>query len=1101
MLDPQHLQEWRRSGVHDEIIELNVRSLSGYLPLQQLVYSSQLQRLNGGRVPSWVLHRYAHTEKGGWWLSGLDPLDGFQSMDWGCFKPDSPRHDSDGRVLKYEHPLRVETSAFFLRVSLSVWQRIAKRYRVPMPPEVTIAESGEAVGFWEWVFQNKVPVIVSEGGKKSASLLSAGFVGVALPGVNSGYRQPKDENGNPVGDRVLIRELQIFKDHPILFCFDRDTKESTIARVNLALERTANLLVKQGCTVRIINWQEPEKGVDDYLVAHGIEAFERCIKQPQTLKKWAKLSFKNRRRRSPSHSAPALTHEPDIQLDQEFLGKLNIPSNAKLVGIRSPKGSGKTRTLGEVAAEANRQGKWVLLISHRIQLAQELCDRMGLPHVSQVSSCEFGKQLGFGLCVDSLHPRSQAQFKAQNWRGGVVILDEIEQVLWHLLNSSTCQSNRVAILKEFKELISNALKDEDSQVILSDADLSDISIDYIQKLGEADDITPWIIENTYKSKGWQVFNYEDTSPAAMVATLEEHVQQGGKPFVICSAQKTKSKFGTRCLEAHFANKFPSLKILRIDSESVSDKTHPAYGCVSNLNKVLPEYDLVLASPAIETGVSIDVRSHFSSVWGIFQGVSPENSARQALARVREPVPRHVWAAPYGLGAVGNGAVDVKDLLNSQHKLAQANIQKLKDADFGQQDLEKSFDPTSLRAWAGLAIRINSAMIDYRGSILAGLRGEGHQVVDVNGCDGDKVKEELTEVRDCEHMKEAQAIAVAPSISQGEFDKLKEQRSKTQQERYEERKYGLKLRYGTDVTPDLVIKDDDQWHPKIQMHYYATVGKQYLPSRDKKRLATIREQGEGQVWLPDMNRSLLSAVVESLEPLGILNLMAPIVRQFRNNDDDLQEFARKAIAWKWDIKAILGVSISEKDSPIVIAQKLLEKLGLKLTFLRKEGARGKQERIYVYIPPDDGRDQVFTAWLARDEAARLAEMEKVSTDVPVVNTGYKKVLEETTDYQTQIPQTTSAAVEVEKVSTDIPVVNTGYKKVLEETTDYQTQIPQTTSEAGEAGKSWVGKALRVMQGMYEGRVVRIVEQLDDCFEVCEGWLVSLREIERGYYTIA
>jgi hypothetical protein len=87
--------------------------------------------------------------------------------------------------------------------------------------------------------------------------------------------------------------------------------------------------------------------------------------------------------------------------------------------------------------------------------------------------------------------------------------------------------------------------------------------------------------------------------------------------------------------------------LRIDSESVSDPSHPAFGCIAHLNEILTKYDLVIASPSLETGVSIDIKGHFSAVWGIFQGVQSANSVRQMLARLRETVDRHIWVRGCG----------------------------------------------------------------------------------------------------------------------------------------------------------------------------------------------------------------------------------------------------------------------------------------------------------------------------------------------------------------------------------------------------------------------------------------------------------------------
>lgn len=84
-------------------------------------------------------------------------------------------------------------------------------------------------------------------------------------------------------------------------------------------------------------------------------------------------------------------------------------------------------------------------------------------------------------------------------------------------------------------------------------------------------------------------------------------------------------------------------MLRIDSTTVSLEGHPACGCMENINEAIAGYDVVLAS-LIETGISIDLRNHFSSVFCISNGVQTVDGVAQALERVRDDVPRHVYAA-------------------------------------------------------------------------------------------------------------------------------------------------------------------------------------------------------------------------------------------------------------------------------------------------------------------------------------------------------------------------------------------------------------------------------------------------------------------------
>lgn len=174
MLTPTHQNELHNSCIDPDVAALNFHSIDGSVVYEYLCYSEKLERLNAGRLAQKWLDRYSHCEAGGWWCSGLNPLDSWQPMSWGCFKPDSPREDyqKPGKFIKYEHPAKTETRAFFLRVPLSIWQKIAKRYSLALPENIVIDSSGEALGFWAWVLDNpEVPVIIVEGQKKLAAYL------------------------------------------------------------------------------------------------------------------------------------------------------------------------------------------------------------------------------------------------------------------------------------------------------------------------------------------------------------------------------------------------------------------------------------------------------------------------------------------------------------------------------------------------------------------------------------------------------------------------------------------------------------------------------------------------------------------------------------------------------------------------------------------------------------------------------------------------------------------------------------------------------------------------------------------------------------------
>ncbi|WP_152592688.1 plasmid replication protein, CyRepA1 family [Nostoc sphaeroides] len=1066
-IESAHWNEWLASAVAPEIIVLNLVSLLNNLPYDYLLYSDRISRRNDGRLREYLLQKYRHIEHGGWWCSGVDPLDNCNPMLWGCFKPDIPRRDSQKieKFIKYEHPYRVPTRAFFLRVTWNIGltiattanqqaqyeQRILQAYRqtqvngegsrgalvqgsrgageqgsrgefnvpcsfpsAPQPlrtsapphlspsaplPLRTSASSGTGFGtsqhpnqnqeshknshlsplkevallsiahledgqFWQWVLDNNIPLIICEGAKKAASLLSAGYAAIAIPGVNGGYRNPESESLHPLNQPFLIPDLQKFAtpNRKIDICFDHDSKPETLKRVSAALTGIARLFSLAQCSVGVVELPGPSKGVDDFIMAGG--NFDKLYQTAPTFEQWQVLQYTK------------LTYTPSVVLNQPYLGQLTIPDGAKIVGLKSPKGTGKTTSFDPIVRKAIANGQPVLLIGHRVQLVQEIADRIGIPYITEVRESETGMLLGYGLCVDSLHPNSQAHFNADNWKNAIVIIDECEQVIWHTLTANTeINLHRVEVIQQLTQLLHNTINSERGMLILSDADLSNLTIEFIQGAAGVD-IEPWLLVNTWKPEiGWKVHHYNQTTPILWFAALEEHIKRGGRPFIVTQSQKAKSTWGTINLEARLRSEFPCLRILRIDSETIQDPTHSAYGCISKLNQILKDFDIVIVSPSIETGVSIDIREHFTSVWGCFCGVSPENSARQSLARVREEVDRYLWVASRGLGQIGNGAISLKSLLCSEHKKFKVNMRHLQDAGLTMDGDDIHVNKTALHTWGKMACRVNAGMIDYRGAVLAGLVAEGHHIIDgVNNSDIDPkdLLNSIKELKSANYRTECEEIAAIDMdvLTRQKLEALKLQKSKTPDERRIERKYTLEQLYHLTVTPELVQKDDHGWYPQLRLHYFLSLGRSHLSRRDAETATAITHQQK--LWMPDFNKGQLGATVAALELLGIPEFLES-GRQLRGNDDDLQRLKSITQANRWDMKSIFGISIPVTNKPIVILRRILNTLGLGLKQIARDGT-GARQRVYQVVGLDDGRDEVFAAWLSLHDTNSLRDFQ-------------------------------------------------------------------------------------------------------------------------------
>jgi len=907
---------------------------------------------------------------------------------------------------RYHQPKGKPLEIFFARITVRVWKLVAEKAGLSMPIFPVIGVDGEALGFWEWVKATNCPIVLTEGEKKACALISRGFAAICIPGITTGYRVTekgdwvRKADGTEYQKAVaweLRSELQALdtagREITIIFDFrEGDYSESPEFK---AATTTAKLF--KSASAKIAQLPGPDKGADDFCVAGGdIDAVISAAPTIEEIQKQIlkQLSKKNRQK------AWALTYPTAWECNQRYL---SIPYHSGLVGVKSPKGTGKTYDLIKLIAQAHAEGRKVLLLTHRIVLGRAICKAVGIPWIEEMNSdanrALEGKAMGFGLCVDSLHPLSQAAFNPLAWEGALVIVDEVEQVFWHALDASTCRENRQAILTTMRTLFKSVLS-TGGTIRLQDADLSDYSIDFVREFAERTDIEPWIAVNHWQpSEPWKIKFYDTQhvkggtkdDPSGLLKDSVDEVNSGGKIWVSCDSQKAKSKFGSKNLEKYYRSRCPGKKILRIDAETVANPEHPAYQCAEKIqssgeakekikDELLALYDIVICSPSLATGVSVDLRGHFTAVFGIFQGAISDNEVRQSLARVREPVPRFVWCRQIAVGKIGNGEANYKEVAKSKEKDCRYNLQLLRDFDF---DLDKAHNPVVLRYWAKYAARINSSIWDFRETVREGLVAEGHVLTDCGHDDRDTAGE-INALRILNQVEEAVAVAEAIDIDREEFEKLEQKRSKTDAERHKEEKHRLKEKYKTEVTPELRQLDQDRWYGKIQLEYLLTHNPDFILMRDRKNIDSQLKNGDGQLCLQDVRQSMCKVTVHKF--LNTLQFCDP-TKEWSNKSPEILEFAGKALKFAADIKTFTGIKVSAKkvaENPIGVVGSFLGQLGLKFAGLPQRRVGSERVRFYKFggaasanifdragnkvKEPEGLRGQIFEAWQKRDDLA-------------------------------------------------------------------------------------------------------------------------------------
>lgn len=970
------IQDWIASGVDREYADRLCQTLEGQRALDRLLYSDNLSRTqSGGRIlSSTILKRYRHTEDGGWWLPTLDPATEWEEESlWGCFKPLNPRTNKEGNPIKYEHPPKEPTQVFYLPVTDRIWQRVSKRYGVAI----------EGSNFWQWVRNHPaIPLYITEGAKKAASLLSRGYPAIALPGV---WNWKEGDSLKPCLSAIG------FGDRTVTIAFDYDPKQSTQRSVGSAAFKLFLALKQAGAKPQYLQippgTKGSKQGIDDYFVATGDDDLKGCQLSTDSLY---------------PRNLWGLSQQPNLTIDKRYIGSLKgqIPDSG-LVIIKAPTGTGKTFSIEEIVTSYANAGKRVLIISNRITTGRALAHRFGIPYIDDKDDPM--RLLGYAICIESCKPFGKAGIKVTRVKDGepldsewlddcVVILDEFDQTLFQLLNSSTCRNDRGHILSCFEGLMQDILCRSDGLVVAMSADISDIDIGFLTGLCLKINypISPYLITNTYRTHyKYDMFSYK--SQADVYRKACEMLQN--KPdnkclFFSVEGQRHKSKWGTQTIENKLRKAFPKLRILRVDAVTLSDPEHPAYGCIEKLNLMAQYFDVILASPSISSAVSLEDYGVWEAVCDISAGLSSTREWRQRLDRVREGVARHVYV-PGKAKPLANGATSYKKVKAGKSRQVQALIGVLDRADMlvsGERDCERKIDPLCFRTWAKQIARFNSDAYRYREACLELAASEGVKIYHPDGLEREEIaaiNSEFKSERDSQWQQHCEARANAADISPEKAERLEREHSKYEDDRLALEKYQIREQIGgIDPTPEIVKKVDSGWLPQLRLHFALTYTK-FTNERDSERLQKLA--AKPNLHAPDIRGN--SAKIALLKLLGVDRLLDPD-KEWSADSPEVQRIATLARGDKQTIKDILGITIG--NSSIEICQSLLKLMGLHLTLTGRRRIDGKRVRFYRYVPPEDERWDIFDRWVDRETDRR----QKRSSDLVGQDAGSRSKMPKT-----------------------------------------------------------------------------------------------------------
>ncbi len=673
-------------------------------------------------------------------------------------KPQNPRLDGKGKVVKYESIVGSGLRAFLPAIPRSIRRKISQRYGVKVP---------EFGSFWDWVKDHpEIQLIITEGGKKSLSLLSQGYVAIALYGVDGGGSFNEWIGGEKLRKLKpeLIADLQPFAvlGRPVTLAFDQDESAKTRSQVSAALDRLGGLLRAAGCKVSIAQWNGQDgrcKGVDDLIVSEGVAAWETALSEAVSFNQWS--------------IARQLTHEvrrkSDLNIkDREFIEVASELPQSGIVALHGGKASGKSKAIGALL----KNQKW-LSVTHLSSLGRDQAAGWGGVFVNDGD--RHGSSLlkdgvpvnGGSVCVPSL-------LKVSAVNADVLVLDEISATLEFILGSKLANKDgmRSLLLSEFYQRVRAA-----RLVLIADADLSEEALQFIESIrGER----AYLVKSERKALTYEA-TIIDGSKTVAIAFLQDRIKPALDSKIIYINADAKA----------FAEMLAELlgrdKTLLITGDTSGGKVEASFlaskGC-DLPGLVAQGVRFIISSPSVTQGFSIEHHTDLiDSVWGFYSGCSiSAHSIAQAPDRVRDSVvPRFFWIANKGSATSRlSKAQSIPAFLKEFKQLNSAAVRLVAhsltpEAKFTAESTD--WQNQNLRMLAALEVRRNRGMFQLKETLIALLRKEGKRV---SICKPQISKVELREITaivnrasSAVKTRHYEAVASAATIDRAEAKALSE----------------------------------------------------------------------------------------------------------------------------------------------------------------------------------------------------------------------------------------------------------------------------------------------------------------------------------------
>lgn len=380
--------------------------------------------------------------------------------------------------------------------------------------------------------------------------------------------------------------------------------------------------------------------------------------------------------RSPAKATPQIETDTDharhlLRIDQRFMtprvgGKGTWDhawvdthsaiegTDYNIIGLVSDMGTGKTDLLAKLVRDTKADGGTVLNLTHRQALSIGAAKRLGLACYLDLEGSITHHALT--CCVDSVHRIAVADVDGDAIEWDLVIIDEVQQFAQHVFGG-TIGKRSLQVWNHLEMILRYA-----KRVVIADAHLNAYGWSFIRRLrktclvdhrsDELEIVNTWHdparVHRYYESREHILFDVCDDlnkgKRVALATTFRRQAHAAGNAVAgLLSPQPDDVESIDSIIAVARANN-PDLKVFVVTSTNSKTPEVKAFLADPNAWLEANPVDLLVYSPTIGTGVSIDVP--FDSVYGIMHaGIHTANDIFQQLARVRCATVWGFWIEP------------------------------------------------------------------------------------------------------------------------------------------------------------------------------------------------------------------------------------------------------------------------------------------------------------------------------------------------------------------------------------------------------------------------------------------------------------------------